>query len=83
MADVDVSLGARAWLYHPEGATSALGSNRLEEQRRYNPRSDGGSFWKLTGRGHCGGLGGTMVGPASTTWQPLKVCHGMVSFCVL
>jgi hypothetical protein len=31
-------------------------------------RGGGGSFWKLTDRGYCQGLGDTMVGPAGPTW---------------
>jgi hypothetical protein len=42
-----------------------------------------GSFWKLIGRGHCGGPGGTMVGPAGPTCQSLRVRHGVVSSGVL
>jgi hypothetical protein len=41
------------------------------------------SFWKLIGRDHCGGPGGTMVGPTSPTWQPLGFHHGVVSSGVL
>jgi hypothetical protein len=43
----------------------------------------GGSFWKLTGRGHCAGPCGTMVGPAIPTWQPLMVRRGVVSSDIL
>jgi hypothetical protein len=39
----------------------------------------GGIFWKLTGRGHHGRPGNTMVGPADPTWQPLRVRHSVVS----
>jgi hypothetical protein len=42
-------------------------------------RGNGASFWKLIGRGHHGRPGDTMVGPASPTWQPLGVRHGVVS----
>jgi hypothetical protein len=46
-------------------------------------RGDRGSLWKLTGRGHCGEPGDTMVGPVGPTCQPLGVRHGVVSSGVL
>jgi hypothetical protein len=36
----------------------------------------GGIFQKILMKGAHRGLGGTMVGPASPTWQPLRVCLG-------
>jgi hypothetical protein len=35
---------------------------------------DGGIFQKMLTRGAHRGPGGTMVGPADPTWQPLRVC---------
>jgi hypothetical protein len=65
MADVDVSLGGSGSSYIALGVErEPLDQTDLKDGVDATLGDGGGSFWKLTGRGHHGGLGGTMVGPA-------------------
>jgi hypothetical protein len=68
MADADVSLGGSRPGYIALGVQrEPLDQTDLKDGVDATLGGDGGSFWKLTGRGHCQGLGGTMVGPVDPT----------------
>jgi hypothetical protein len=80
MAYVEVSSReGRAWLYSPRVQLELLDQTDLKNGVNAILGGGGGSFWKLTSRGHYAGLGATMVGPAIPTWQPLMVRRGVVS----
>jgi hypothetical protein len=84
MVDVDVSPGGSGLGYIALGVQrEPLDQTDLKDGVDATLGGGGGSFWKLTGRGHCQGPGGTMVGPVSLTWQPLGVRRGVVSSGVL
>jgi hypothetical protein len=60
MADVDVAQGVRVWLYSPRGANEPIDQTDLKDGVDATLVGGGGSFWKLIGRGHCGGPGDTI-----------------------
>jgi hypothetical protein len=83
MADADVSLGVRLGHIALEVQREPLDQTDLKDDVDATLGDGGGSFWKLTDRGHHGRPGGTMVGSADPTWQPLGVRRGVESFGIL
>jgi hypothetical protein len=67
MANVDVSRGAEPGFIALRVEHEPLDQTDLKNGVDATLGGGGGSFWKLIGRGHCGGPSGTMVGPASPT----------------